>query len=50
MSFAIETGHFDRHILAGNEVACFPKCLLLHLITEEEQHLFFLLAHNLLVM
>lgn len=53
VSFTTETGHFDGHILAGNKVACFPKCLLLHLIMEgEEQHLFFsfLLAHNPSVM
>lgn len=51
VSFPTDTGHFDRHILAGNKVAGFPKCLLLHLITQgEEQHLFFLLAHNLLVL
>ena len=51
MPFTMETGHFDGHILAGNKVACFPECLLLHFITEgEEQHFFFLLAHNLSVM
>lgn len=42
MPFTMETGHFDGHILAGNKVACFPECLLLHFITEgEEQHFFF---------
>lgn len=45
MSFTIETGHFDRHILAGSKVACFPKCLLSHLITKGgEQHLVFFIG------